>query len=64
MVALAVGSLFFYPLLGWVLVVITLGVAAARIAVGIHYFSDVMVGLCLGIVVAWGTIPLLLKIMG
>jgi len=63
MVALAVSALFFYPLFGWVLVMITLGVAIARIAVGIHYFSDVMVGICVGIFVAWGSLPLLLQII-
>lgn len=63
MVALAVGTLFFYPLFGWVLVLITLGVALARIAVGIHYFSDIVVGIGVGTLVAWGSLPLLLQII-
>ena len=53
MAALAVGAIFFYPALGWILVGLTLGVAIARIVVGIHYLSDVLVGLGVGIIVAW-----------
>lgn len=62
-VALAVSTLFFYPLLGWVLIMISLSVAAARIAVGIHFFSDVIVGICVGILITWGSIPFLLEII-
>ena len=53
MAALAVATIFFYPLLGWILVVITLSVGAARITVGIHYVGDVVVGLGIGGIVAW-----------
>lgn len=53
MAALAVGAIFFYPALGWILFGLTLGVAIARIVVGIHYLSDVLVGLGVGIIVAW-----------
>lgn len=63
MVALAVSTLFFYPLFGWALVVITLGVAVSRIVVGIHYFSDIVVGIGVGTLVAWGALPLLLQII-
>ena len=63
MIALAVSILFFYPLLGWVLIVVTLGVVTARIAVGIHYISDIIVGICVGTLVAWGSLPLLLQII-
>lgn len=50
---------FFYPLFGWLLGVVTLLVAAARVAVGIHYVTDVLVGLLVGILVSWAAILLL-----
>lgn len=53
MAALAVGTIFFYAPLGWVLVVVTLAIAAARLLVGVHYLSDIIVGLCTGALVAW-----------
>jgi undecaprenyl-diphosphatase len=53
MAALSASTIFFYPPVGWFLLIITLGVAIARIIVGIHYLSDVLVGLGLGITVAW-----------
>jgi len=61
MIALAVSTLFFYPLLGWAFVIVSLGVATARIVVGIHYFSDIVVGICVGVCVVWVTVPLLLQ---
>ncbi len=60
MAALSVGAIFFYPLLGWILVVLTLSIASARVAVGVHYFGDILVGLGIGTLVAWRGIPLLL----
>jgi undecaprenyl-diphosphatase len=54
MAALAIGTYFFYPPLGWVLVIITLSIAMARLLVGVHYFGDIVVGLCVGTFVAWG----------
>jgi undecaprenyl-diphosphatase len=51
--ALAVSVMFFNLPLGWSFVGLAVGVAAARVAVGIHYISDVLVGLGLGALVAW-----------
>jgi undecaprenyl-diphosphatase len=50
---LAMGMAGFYPFLGPLLWGLALFVALARIAVGIHYVSDVAVGLGLGALVAW-----------
>jgi undecaprenyl-diphosphatase len=61
--ALAVSAAFFYPPLGWLLGVMALGVAAARVAVGIHYVSDIVVGLSIGVLVAWVAIPSLLPLL-
>ncbi|MBI1879571.1 MAG: phosphatase PAP2 family protein [Chloroflexi bacterium] len=57
--ALAVSVMFFDPLLGWGFVGLAIGVAGARIAVGIHYLSDVIIGLGLGALVAWAGLTLL-----
>ncbi|MEW5957747.1 MAG: phosphatase PAP2 family protein [Chloroflexota bacterium] len=54
MAALAVGVTVFFPGLGWPAVVIGLGVALARVAVGVHYVSDILVGLAIGASLAWG----------
>lgn len=51
--ALAVGVLFWYPVGGMILAVIALGVAAARVGVGVHYLTDIVVGLGVGGLVAW-----------
>jgi len=63
MAALAVSTLFFYLILGWILIGVALGVAAARVAVGIHYVSDILVGLGTGVVVSWTVISLLLYLL-
>jgi undecaprenyl-diphosphatase len=52
--ALAVSTNFFFPSFGWALAIITLIVAVARVAVGIHYVIDIVVGLAVGAMVAWG----------
>jgi undecaprenyl-diphosphatase len=57
--ALAVSSMFFFPNLGWVLVAMAVSVAMARVAVGIHYVSDILVGLGVGAVVAWQLLTIL-----
>ncbi len=54
--ALAIGIGFFFPSFGWLVMVIALMVATARVAVGIHYVSDIVVGLTLGAIIAWGSI--------
>jgi undecaprenyl-diphosphatase len=59
MAALAVSFTFFFPALGLLVVLVALSVALARVAVGIHYLSDVVVGLAVGAIVAWGSIQLL-----
>jgi undecaprenyl-diphosphatase len=63
MAALAVGALFFYPSLGWILLLVTLGVAAARVAVGVHYVGDILAGLGTGAVVAWAGMTFLLALV-
>lgn len=52
--ALAVGMLFFDSFLGWTLLALALSVALARVLVGVHYLSDILMGLALGALVAWG----------
>lgn len=61
--ALAVSSVFFFPNLGWILVIVAVSVAIARVAVGIHYFSDILVGLGVGAVVAWQLVTILPNII-
>ncbi|MCK6625806.1 MAG: phosphatase PAP2 family protein [Anaerolineae bacterium] len=51
--ALAVGVLFFDTFLGWSLIILALSVALARVLVGVHYLSDILIGLTLGGLVAW-----------
>jgi undecaprenyl-diphosphatase len=53
MAALSIGTLFFCPELGWALLALTFGIAFTRVAVGVHYLSDILAGLGLGAVVAW-----------
>lgn len=43
----------FFPYLGWLLIPLAFSVAIARIVVGIHYLSDIVVGLLVGIVIGW-----------
>jgi undecaprenyl-diphosphatase len=51
--ALAMGTIFFYPSGGLVLWGFAMAVAAARVAVGVHYVSDIVVGLGVGTLTAW-----------
>jgi undecaprenyl-diphosphatase len=53
MAALSIGTLFFYPDFGWVLLILALGIAFTRVAVGVHYLSDILAGLSLGALIAW-----------
>jgi membrane-associated phospholipid phosphatase len=39
--------------------IIALLVAVARVVVGVHYISDIVVGLISGAIVAWGSVTLL-----
>lgn len=52
LMALAVSTGAFAPGFGWVLVVVALGVAIARVSVGIHYLVDIIGGLIVGTLVA------------
>lgn len=56
--ALAASVMFFDPLLGLVFGVLALSVAAARVLVGIHYLGDIVIGLGLGLLIAWEGIML------
>jgi undecaprenyl-diphosphatase len=42
-----------FPLLGWVLVPFTVVVAASRLVLGLHWFSDVVAGAALGCALGW-----------
>lgn len=57
--ALAVSAAYFYPPAAWLLAGVALSVAAARVAVGIHYVSDIAAGLTVGALVARTAITLL-----
>lgn len=61
--ALAVSATFFFPNSGWILAAGALAVAMARVVVGIHYVSDIVIGLIVGAVTAWGAISLLLPLL-
>jgi undecaprenyl-diphosphatase len=51
-VAFTVVALAYYPALAWLTVPFTLLVAASRVALGLHYPSDVLAGALLGATVA------------
>ncbi len=55
---LAVSMLFMVPQVGWVFVIWALIVAFGRIAVGVHYFFDVICGLLTGGIVTFITLNL------
>jgi undecaprenyl-diphosphatase len=61
--ALAVSTLHFSNGIGWVLVLLALGVGLARLAVGIHYVADIVVGLMMGAIVAWGVLRLIIPLL-
>jgi undecaprenyl-diphosphatase len=56
--ALATSVMFFDPLLGLVFGALALSVAAARILVGVHYLGDIVIGLGLGLLIAWEGVTL------
>ncbi len=39
--------------IGWILLILAIAVSKARIAVAVHYPSDILVGIVVGIVAAW-----------
>jgi undecaprenyl-diphosphatase len=51
-VAFTLVALEYYPLLAWVAIPFTVMVGASRVALGLHYPSDVLAGAALGAVVA------------
>ena len=59
MAALAVSIAFFFPSFSLAMAAVALGVAIARVAVGIHFISDIVVGLAVGAIVAWADIQIL-----
>ena len=61
--ALAVSTLYYSTGIGWALVLLALGVGLARLAVGIHYISDIVVGLMVGAIVAWGMVRLIIALL-
>ena len=50
MAALAMGVTFFFPTLAWLAVGVALGVALARVVVGVHYVGDILAGIVIGII--------------
>lgn len=48
-VAFTVVTMAFYPALGWLLVPFTAAVAVSRVVLGLHYPSDVLVAIVLGL---------------
>jgi len=58
-VALSAVAFVHYPLLAWALVPFTLLVAWSRVALGLHYPSDVLAGAAVGGALAWGALFLL-----
>lgn len=61
MAALAISMLFFYPPAGWLLVGLSLIIALARVALGVHYLSDIVAGLGIGAFIAWAGVALYLS---
>lgn len=53
-VAIGMGFTFF----GVVLIVWALGVALARVSMGVHYLSDILAGMLLGILMGFVTLSL------
>ena len=52
--AMALGPAWF----GWLVVLWSPVVAAARVLMGVHYVSDVVAGYLLGLLVGWGMVQL------
>jgi undecaprenyl-diphosphatase len=61
--ALAVSTLYFSSGIGWALVLLALGVGLARLAVGIHYITDIAVGFMVGAIVAGGMVRLIIPLL-
>lgn len=58
-VAFSTVALFYYPHLAWLLVPLTLLIAASRVVLGLHYPSDVIVASCLGLGLGYASLKLL-----
>lgn len=58
-VAFSTVALFYYPHLAWLLVPLTLLIAASRVVLGLHYPSDVIVASGLGLGLGYGSLKLL-----
>ncbi len=52
--AAAVALGMFFPILRWPLVGVALLIAVTRVAVGVHYVTDVTVGALIGAALGWG----------
>lgn len=58
-VAFSTVALFYYPHLAWLLVPLTLMIAASRVVLGLHYPSDVIVASGIGLGLGYGSLKLL-----
>jgi len=52
-------ALFYYPQLDWLLIPFASLVAMSRVILGLHYPSDVLAGVLLGALLAWGSFMVL-----
>lgn len=58
-VAFSTVALYYYPHLAWLLVPVTLLIAASRVVLGLHYPSDVIVASGLGLGLGYASLKLL-----
>ncbi|MBK1648748.1 phosphatase PAP2 family protein [Rhabdochromatium marinum] len=59
-VAFSTVALYYYPHLAWLLVPLTLLIAASRVVLGLHYPSDVLMATGIGLGLGYGSLKLLL----
>jgi undecaprenyl-diphosphatase len=58
-VSFTIVAMHHYPELGWLLVPFTVLVAGSRVILGLHYPSDVLVAVAIGLVLGFGSVRLL-----
>lgn len=55
-VAFAGATVFWETPLGWFMMICAVFVALSRVAVGVHFFSDIIVGAILGVLITYATL--------